>query len=94
MEHLLTLGSLSALLQVVLIDIVLSLAGAAREYPVALVFGLALSIAMMGAAAMAAARLLERHNWITHLGLAVMLQVALRMINEGPQQVLHAASVT
>jgi hypothetical protein len=36
----------------------LAIAGAAREHPLVLIFGLALSIAMMGAAASVIARLL------------------------------------
>jgi YjbE family integral membrane protein len=75
------------------LDNVLAVAGAAREHPMALVFGLALSIAMMGVAAMTIARLLERHKWIAYLGLAVVLYVAVRMILEGTEQVLHVASV-
>ncbi|MEA3073475.1 MAG: hypothetical protein QOD29_4921, partial [Alphaproteobacteria bacterium] len=58
-------------------------AGAAREHPAALVFGLALSIVMMGVAASLIARLLERHRWITYIGLAVILYVAGDMIYRG-----------
>jgi YjbE family integral membrane protein len=42
------------------LDNVLAVAGAAREHPVVLIFGLALSIAMMGAAASFIARLLQK----------------------------------
>ena len=48
-----------------------------------LIFGLALSIALMGAAASFIARLLERYRWIAYVGLAIILYVALRMIWEG-----------
>lgn len=88
-----------AIIQIVIADLsmsldnVLAVAGAAREHPVALVFGLALSIALMGMAAMAIAKLLETHKWIAYLGLVVVLYVALRMIFEGSEQVLHAASL-
>ena len=51
------------------LDNVLAVAGAAREHPAALVFGLGLSIVMMGVAANLIARLLERHGWIAYLGL-------------------------
>ena len=74
------------------IDNVLAVAGAARDHPMALVFGLALSIALMGAAAMTIAKLLEKHRWIAYLGLAVVLYVALRMIYEGYEEVLQVAS--
>jgi YjbE family integral membrane protein len=65
------------------LDNVLAVAGAAREHPAALVFGLGLSIVMMGVAASFIARLLERHRWITYLGLAVILYVAGDMIYRG-----------
>ena len=65
------------------LDNVLAVAGAAREHPAALVFGLGLSIVMMGVAANLIARLLERHGWIAYLGLAVILYVAGDMIYRG-----------
>ena len=65
------------------LDNVLAVAGAAREHPAALVFGLGLSIVMMGVAASLIARLLERHRWITYIGLAVILYVAGDMIYRG-----------
>src|SRR6478736_3281419 len=43
------------------LDNVLAVAGAAREHPMVLVFGLGLSIALMGIAANYLARLMERH---------------------------------
>jgi len=65
------------------LDNVLAVAGAARAHPAALVFGLGLSIVMMGIAANFIARLLERHRWIAYLGLAVILYVAGDMIYRG-----------
>jgi YjbE family integral membrane protein len=65
------------------LDNVLALAGAAREHPAALVFGLVLSIVMMGVAANVIARLLERRRWIAYLGLAVIVYVAGDMIYRG-----------
>lgn len=50
------------------LDNVLAVAGAAREHPTVLVFGLALSIAMMGIAAGFIARLLSRYHWIAYIG--------------------------
>ena len=41
----------------------------AREHPWILVFGLILSIALMGVAATCIARLLHRHRWIGYVGL-------------------------
>lgn len=65
------------------LDNVLAVAGAAREHPWVLVFGLVLSIALMGVAASFIARLLQRHRWIAYVGLAVILYVALEMIYRG-----------
>jgi len=65
------------------LDNVLAVAGAAREHPAALVFGLGLSIVMMGVAATFIARLLERHRWIAYVGLAIILYVAGDMVYRG-----------
>jgi predicted tellurium resistance membrane protein TerC len=65
------------------LDNVLAVAGAAREYPVVLIFGLILSVAMMGAAASFIARLLQNHRWISYVSLAVILYVAIEMIYRG-----------
>jgi YjbE family integral membrane protein len=70
------------------LDNVLAVAGAAREHPVVLVFGLVLSIALMGAAASFIASLLQRHRWIAYLGLLIILYVALKMIWEGSVDVI------
>jgi len=59
---------------------VLAVAGAAREHPVVLVFGLGLSIALMGLAASFIARLLQKHHWIAYVGLAVILYVAIEIV--------------
>jgi YjbE family integral membrane protein len=72
------------------LDNVLAVAGAARENPVVLVFGLALSIALMGAAASFIAGLLQRYRWIAYVGLLIILYVALRMIWEGTFEVHEA----
>jgi YjbE family integral membrane protein len=68
------------------LDNVLAVAGAAREHPIVLVFGLTLSIALMGLAASMIARLLQRHRWIAYLGLAVILYVAADMMVRGAQE--------
>lgn len=83
-----------AALQIIIADVsmsldnVLAVAGAAREHPVVLVFGLVLSIALMGAAASFIANLLQRHRWIAYLGLLIILYVALSMIWEGSIEVM------
>ena len=70
------------------LDNVLAVAGAAKEHPGVLVFGLALSIALMGFAASFIAGLLQKHRWIAFVGFAIILYVALRMMYEGAFQVL------
>jgi YjbE family integral membrane protein len=65
------------------LDNVLAIAGAAREHPVVLIFGLMLSIALMGLAASFIARVLQRRRWIAYVGLAVILYVACEMIYRG-----------
>ena len=81
-----TLGQ--ATLQIVVADIsmsldnVLAIAGAAREQPIVLAFGL-LSIALMGVAADLIARLLNKQRWIAYVGLAIVLYVACEMIYRG-----------
>jgi YjbE family integral membrane protein len=65
------------------LDNVLAVAGAARDHPYALIFGLALSIILMGVAATFIARLLNRHRWIAYVGLAIILYVALEMVWRG-----------
>jgi YjbE family integral membrane protein len=65
------------------LDNVLAVAGAARDHPVALAFGLGLSIVLMGVAANFVARLLNRYRWIAYLGLAIILYVAVDMIWRG-----------
>ena len=70
------------------LDNVLAVAGAAKEHPGVLVFGLALSIALMGFAASFIAGLLQKHRWIAFVGLAIIFYVALHMMYEGAYQVL------
>ena len=88
-----TLGA--AVWQIVIADIsmsldnVLAVAGAAREHPVVLIFGLVLSIALMGLAASFVARLLQGHRWIAYVGLVIVLYVALDMIWRGGGDFRH-----
>src|SRR5213595_2479700 len=51
------------------LDNVLAVAGAAREHPYVLVFGLILSVLLMGIAANYIARYIERYRWIALGGL-------------------------
>jgi YjbE family integral membrane protein len=65
------------------LDNVLAVAGAARDHPYVLVFGLILSVLLMGIAANFIARYIERYRWIGWVGLLVILWVACKMIYEG-----------
>lgn len=65
------------------LDNVLAVAGAAREHPWVLGFGLVLSVLLMGAAANVIARYIDRYRWLAWVGLLVILWVALKMIYEG-----------
>ena len=84
-----------ALTQIVLADVsmsldnVLAVAGIARDHFELLAFGLVLSVALMGVASTYIARLLDRHFWISWVGLGIITFVALRMIWEGSTQVLN-----
>ncbi len=87
----------AAFLQILIADVsmsldnVLAVAGAAREHPGVLVFGLLLSIGLMGVAATWIAKLLHRFRWIGYLGLAIVLYVALHMIWEGARSTVVRA---
>jgi YjbE family integral membrane protein len=74
------------------LDNVLAVAGAARDHPVVMIFGLALSIAMMGVAASFIARLLQNYRWLAYVGLAVILYVAVEMIFRGTLDFMKVAS--
>jgi YjbE family integral membrane protein len=65
------------------LDNVLAVAGAAMDHPWILVFGLILSVILMGVAANFIARYIERYRWIAYLGLLVILWVACKMIWDG-----------
>ncbi|MCG8271654.1 TerC family protein [Aquamicrobium sp. NLF2-7] len=69
------------------LDNVLAVAGAARDHPGVLIFGLALSIALMGLAASFIARILQKHRWIAYVGLVIILYVAGEMIYRGAMEV-------
>jgi len=75
------------------LDNVLAVAGAAREHPWILVFGLALSVVLMGVASNIVVKLLHRFHWIGYAGLLVVVYVALKMIHEGGAQVATALAL-
>ncbi len=83
-----------AALQIVIADVsmsldnVLAVAGAAGDHLWVLVFGLGLSIALMGLAASFVAHVLNRHRWIAYIGLLIIVYVALEMIWRGAHEVM------
>ncbi len=86
-----TLGQ--AVLHIVVADVsmsldnVLAVAGAAREHPFILAIGLLGSVVLMGVGANLIAGLLQKHRWISYIGLAIILYVACEMIYRGIYEV-------
>jgi len=72
------------------LDNVLAVAGASREHVWVMVFGLVLSVALMGLAASVIARIMNRFPWIAYVGLAVIVYVAAEMTWDGGLEVLEA----
>jgi YjbE family integral membrane protein len=70
------------------LDNVLAVAGIARDHFWLLAFGLVLSVALMGIASTWIARLLDRHFWISWVGLGIITFVALRMIWDGSTEII------
>jgi YjbE family integral membrane protein len=62
------------------LDNVLGVAGAARDHYLLLIFGLALSIALMAAAAALISDWIKKYKWIAWLGLLAILAVAIDLI--------------
>ena len=69
------------------LDNVLAVAGASKDHTEIMVFGLVLSVALMGVAANYIARLIERYHWIGWIGLALIFYVAMDMIIGGGRDV-------
>lgn len=75
------------------LDNVLGVAGAAREHVWMLIFGLVLSVSLMGVAATLIARFMVRHHWLGYVGLAVVTYVALSMIYRGAFDLMPALKI-
>ncbi len=71
------------------LDNVLAVAGAAHDHLGAMVFGLALSVVLMGVASSFIAKLLNKHRWIAWVGLLVIVYVAINMIFDGTDDLTH-----
>ncbi len=72
------------------LDNVLGVVGAARDHFEILVFGLALSIALMGVAANIIARIMTRYPWIIYVGITLIVYVGIDMTGRGFFQVTDA----
>jgi len=75
------------------LDNVLGVAGAARDHLWMLVFGLALSVSLVGVAAAIIARYMERHAWLGYIGLVVVTYVAVTMIYRGAFDLMPALKI-
>ena len=75
------------------LDNVLAVAGAAADHPRAMVFGLVLSVILMGIGATFIAQLLQRHQWIAYLGLAVIGYVSASMMWRGGFELARVAGL-
>ncbi|MGE5512191.1 MAG: YjbE family putative metal transport protein [Bacteroidota bacterium] len=90
------LGFWAALVQIIVADVsmsldnVLAVAGAAKGHTWVLVVGLVLAVALMAVAASYIAKLLAHYPWITWVGLAIILFVALDMMWRGSLEVACA----
>jgi predicted tellurium resistance membrane protein TerC len=62
------------------LDNVLAVAGVARNAPAIMAFGLVLSVLLMGVAASWIARMIDRHRWIGHLGIAAIVLAGAVMV--------------
>lgn len=86
----------SAITQIIIADVsmsldnVLAVAGAAKGHTWVLVVGLAVAVVLMAVAATYIAKLLARYPWITWVGLAIILYVALDMMWRGSLEVACA----
>jgi YjbE family integral membrane protein len=87
------LGFGAALIQIIVADVsmsldnVLAVAGAAKGDLWVLVVGLTIAVAFMALVSAYIAKLLARYHWVTWIGLAIVLYVALDMIWSGGAQV-------
>src|SRR5262245_46063915 len=87
------LGFWSAITQIIIADVsmsldnVLAVAGAAKGHTWVLVVGLAVAVVLMAVAATYIAKLLARYPWITWVGLAIILYVAVDMMWRGSLEV-------
>ena len=83
----------AALMQIIIADVsmsldnVLAVAGAAKGQIWVLVVGLTVAVGFMALLSAYIAKLLARYHWITWIGLAIVLYVAMEMVWTGTHQV-------
>jgi YjbE family integral membrane protein len=83
----------AALVQIIIADVsmsldnVLAVAGAAKGQIWVLAVGLTVAVAFMALLSAYIAKLLARYHWITWIGLAIVLYVAVEMIWSGTHQI-------
>jgi YjbE family integral membrane protein len=88
-----TMGFGAALVQIIIADVsmsldnVLAVAGAAKGDLWTLAIGLTIAVVFMALLSAYIAKLLARYHWITWIGLAIVLYVALDMVWSGTAQV-------
>ncbi len=88
-----------AIVQIIVADVsmsldnVLAVAGASRDHPYVLIFGLAVSVVLMGAAAAVIAKALQKHRWIAYVGFLLILYVALKMMWDGGLEIHQAVAM-
>lgn len=74
------IGSIVAADVVMSLDNVVAVAGLTRGHPWAMIAGLALSVAILGAAAKMVSLLLNAHKWISWIGAALVAWVGLTLV--------------
>lgn len=89
---------MAATIQIIVADVsmsldnVLAVAGIARHNLTILVFGLALSVVLMGVAATFIARIMGRYPWIGWVGLILIIYIAFKMLWDGAQPFIQPAA--
>ena len=90
------MSALAALWQIIIADVsmsldnVLAVAGAAKGNTFVLVTGLAVAVVLMAIAASYVAKLLASYPWVSWIGLAIIMFVAIDMIWSGSHEVICA----
>lgn len=76
------------------LDNVLAIAGAAGHEPVAMIFGILISIILMMTVATVISKLIERFPWLQWLGFAIIVFVAFKLLFAGLEVVIPGVYLT